>query len=135
MEICFIEKCLPESCKYIPCDVVKRDDRTIVLDINHSNLPDLEKVDIVTLLDVIEYTADVPKLLNEMKKYHCRIILSYNVKDLWGPMFSYPDPRWFNYFDKEDLYNMIDSTGYTIIKEEQIDNTQILLKLKQKETF
>lgn len=120
----YLEKCLPLSCKYIPCDIVKRDSRTYVLDFNKDELPNIEGITTITLLGVVEYMIDVKKFLISCKKYNARIMMSYTIVE-----YAHRDLRWFNCYSKQDLYEIFHEAGYELKMERWIDADQWLFEL------
>jgi hypothetical protein len=52
-----LERSLPFGCAYQPCDVVARDERTIVIDLNVHGIPEaaVAACDLVVMLGVWEY--------------------------------------------------------------------------------
>jgi hypothetical protein len=82
-----LEKELPSGCTYIPSDIVARDERTIVCNLNKQHLPEL-KVTHVTVLGVLEHLIYYNHrfFVGELEKLACPIIISYHF-DRW-------DERW-----------------------------------------
>ena len=60
-----LERYLPPTTTYVPVDVVWRDERTTIVDLNRQDLPDLG-ADCVAGLGILEYIFDLPKLLQRM---------------------------------------------------------------------
>ena len=54
-----LECALPEGCAYQPCDLVARDERTIVCDLNRGEFPEASQADVVTMLGVLEYVLSL----------------------------------------------------------------------------
>ena len=73
-----LETCLPPGCDYRPCDVVARDARTVVCDLNLGPLPEaaLADRDLVTLLGVLEYLVRPDALLAQLAASGQRVLLS-----------------------------------------------------------
>src|SRR5689334_4241192 len=61
-----LEAYLPYGCRYMPCDLVPRDERTVVPDLNASGMPTtlLESVDVVVMLGVWEYIYEPRKVFS-----------------------------------------------------------------------
>jgi hypothetical protein len=62
-----VERFLPEGCVYLPLDVVARDERTMVIDLNRQRLPAIE-ADFVIGLGVLEYIYDLPALFRQLAR-------------------------------------------------------------------
>jgi len=73
------EKFLPEGTVYIPMDLVRRDARTTVLDLNKQDVPAFE-ADTVLMLGVLEYVHDPEKVLRDLVGKTKRIVTSYYKK-------------------------------------------------------
>lgn len=76
-----LERALPDRCQYIPADIVTRDDRTIIVDLNTERLPDVQ-ADVVTLLGVLEYIHEPEALLRALAERFPRVVMTYNPSDL-----------------------------------------------------
>jgi hypothetical protein len=72
-----MEKHLPPGATYVPLDVVARDDRTIVVDLNRKSLPAVD-ADFVLGMGVLEYIFDVPKLLRQLARQIPEGLISYH---------------------------------------------------------
>lgn len=81
-----VERFLPAGSTYIPLDCQKRDERTIVQDLNREPLPDLD-VDLVLVLGTLEHLHDQPKFLQQLARFP-RAILTYNPAELVDPEVS-----------------------------------------------
>ncbi|MBV7268542.1 class I SAM-dependent methyltransferase [Winogradskyella luteola] len=77
-----LEKMLPEGCTYYNSDIVKRDNSTIVLDLN-IELPVIESVDYVIFSGVLEYIYKVERLLKHLSSYTDCIVFSYATTDMF----------------------------------------------------
>lgn len=75
-----VETLLAKGSTYIPLDCERRDERTIVLDLNRDPLPDID-ADLVLALGVLEHMHDQTKLLAGLARFP-RVILTYNVAEL-----------------------------------------------------
>jgi hypothetical protein len=74
-----LEAMLPPGCRYTPSDIVARDERTVVCDLNRYPLPDLGRHDVIVFSGVLEYVSDLPRLLRELSPLAPRILASYAV--------------------------------------------------------
>lgn len=124
-----LEKHLPAGCRYLPCDLVKRDDRTIVCDFNSGEIPDaIREVDRVVLLGVLEYIYDLPTFLAALAATGKPVILSYCPTD-----FAEPADRaslgWVNHYSTEELHALFRTTGFAVRSSERIDPLQSLFVL------
>ena len=107
-----LEKELPEGAVYLPADLVQRDARTVVVDLNGGSVPDLA-ADVVTLLGVMEYVHDLAGLLTQLAQRWPRLIASYNPTDLDHGR----DRRshgWFNDLSSSQVVAMAIAAGYRL---------------------
>lgn len=72
-----LERFLNPHVDYIPVDIVSRDERTYVVDINRSKLPVFD-AECVAALGLLEYIYDVDKFMDSVARYG-RVVLSYNL--------------------------------------------------------
>jgi hypothetical protein len=72
-----LRDCLPEGCRYTPCDLVDRGDGTIVCDLNARELPRFPDHDVAVFSGVLEYINDLERLISHTKRSCHMIIASY----------------------------------------------------------
>ncbi|MDR6288534.1 MULTISPECIES: methyltransferase domain-containing protein [Inquilinus] len=75
-----LEALLPEGCAYLPLDCVRRDERTIVCDINKEPFPAVD-ADMAFGLGVLEYIYDLPRFLRRLRLAVPRALLTYHPQD------------------------------------------------------
>jgi hypothetical protein len=126
-----LRQSLPNGCTYQPCDIVARDPSTIVCDFNAGEFPDAAagQTDVITILGVLEYIADVDAFLARLQRAKRDVVLSYCATDFTGA-----DNRaspWTNHFSLHDLAVLFDRFGFRIERADRIDDHQILMKLRQ----
>jgi hypothetical protein len=76
-----LEKVLPEGCEYQPSDLVSRDERTIVCDLNKGEFPQGAAADVVTVLGVLEYITEPLELLRKVRALNRPLVCSYSITD------------------------------------------------------
>lgn len=81
-----LEQELPSGCTYIPSDIVARDERTIVCNLNKQHLPEL-KVTHVAVLGVLEHLVHPHHFVKELEKLACPVIITYHF-DRWEERWS-----------------------------------------------
>ena len=128
-----LEGFLPPGSTYIPCDVVRRDSRTMVCDLNAGAFPESVDADIVTILGVIEYLYDVPKFFAQLRQFGKPVILSYCPVDL-HPETDRGSLGWVNHMTRETLFSALAQAGFRIKWRERIDPMQTLLRLEPVES-
>ncbi len=105
-----LEAVLPVGSTYVPVDVVRRDARTLVVDLNVEPLPPLD-VDVVIGLGLLEYLNDVPGFLTQLPS---RAVMSY------APLEQTPGrdraaSGWKNSYTTESLSMAFQEAGFTIV--------------------
>ncbi len=123
-----LEHLLPPGCTYLPCDVVPRDGRTLVCNLNAGEVPNPKEFSHVTMLGVLEYLYDVPAFLAKLRSLGRPVILSYNAADL-APHIDRSALGWVNHLTFSELENKLAAAGLAITVRRQIDNSQVLLRL------
>jgi hypothetical protein len=127
-----LEQFLPPACTYLPCDLVARDQRTLVCDFNAGNFPVAESATHITVLGVLEYIYDLPTFLHRLRVYARPVVLSYNPTDLTGSI-DRPALGWVNHLGFMELERALRAAGLFVISGLQIDHGQVLLHLSPEE--
>ena len=122
-----LEKFLPPGCVYQPCDLVARDQRTIVCDFNKGEFPQAGSADIVTMLGVLEYIFDAPAFLARLAALKRPVVMSYCAADL-APL-DRQALGWVNAFTVSELAILLQRAGFAIDRADRIDAAQVMLKL------
>lgn len=125
-----LEGHLPFGCAYVPCDVVQRDPRTIVVDINEDEVPQraVSDVDWVVMLGVLERLDKPGEALATLGRLGKPIICSYCTRETT----SHLDRRsfgWVNDFSLEEFIGLARQNGYSVALHKKIDELQYLFKL------
>jgi hypothetical protein len=115
-----IERFLHPTTTYIPADVVRRDDRTIICDLNRREFPDVG-ADVISLLGVLEYIHDLPRLFAVLRSRNVGIIASYNPVDLGKPDRDRPAQGWFNDLTTAEMAALAADKGLQLIGMVTID--------------
>jgi hypothetical protein len=107
-----LEAELPDGATYCPVDLVSRDARTLICDLNSGQLPEAQ-ADVVTMLGVLEYCHDLIFLLKMLANRWPQLIVTYNPSDL--------DRRrdrlahgWFNNLSSAELIAIAIEAGYNL---------------------
>jgi hypothetical protein len=122
-----LERHLPVGTIYVPMDVVRRDDRTIIVDFNTTVLPKLE-VDACVCLGLLEYLYDVPVFLAAVREC-ASLVASYNPVDLGDPYLNRRSHAWVNDYDRAELEIEFVRAGWKIEKTLVCNGEQMLWRL------
>mmetsp|Transcript_43393 Transcript_43393/g.70394 ORF Transcript_43393/g.70394 Transcript_43393/m.70394 type:complete len:312 (-) Transcript_43393:162-1097(-) len=128
---------LPETAAYTPCDIVKRDKRTHVIDLNlgddeigtpnpDGDVPESldtirrtagSEVNLVTMLGVAEYVVDVSHLFLVLKRFNCPVMITYSTLEM-VPDKAYRKKMngWISHYSSGDLMELIRSSGFNCFK-------------------
>jgi hypothetical protein len=117
-----LEGFLPKSSTYVPMDVVRRDARTIIFDLNKDRIPAVA-CDAAVLLGVLEYVDDLGSVLAQLRRFP-KTLLSYNhisLNDLlWKAGLRPKLVTWRNRHTKSSLRRLLRSSGLQIMRERMI---------------
>ncbi|WP_134495309.1 hypothetical protein [Microvirga pakistanensis] len=124
-----LERSLPDFIRYLPCDVVRRDDRTILCDLNR-NLPPKVEADAVACLGVLEYLLNPEQLLIDLAGRHRVCVMSYNTTNKLPDLATRRSHAWFNDFSRSDLEGLFERAGWCVDRAERFGPTQMLWLLR-----
>jgi hypothetical protein len=122
-----LERALPEGCVYLPCDLVARDARTVVCDLNKGEFPTGGDADVVTMLGVLEYVLDPDALLAKVRALGRPFVCSYSITDR-APQLDRAAQGWINSYDFAALERVMRKAGFRLQHRQQIDALQDLFK-------
>ncbi len=122
-----LEQFLPPGCSYAPCDVVKRDERTSVCDLNAGQLPSAQNATHISMLGVLEYVHDWQNLLRQLRAFRLPLILSYCPTDFTAHL-DRPALGWINHLSLQDLCSGLSEVGFQIQTSLRVDANQILIR-------
>jgi hypothetical protein len=125
-----LERNLPSGATYIPCDLVARDGRTIICNLNAGEFPSAAagRSDLITFLGVAEYLADVPGFFGALRRAERPVVFSYCPRDF----SAHVDRRalgWVNDHSVEEVERMLAAAGFHVANKERFDDLQLLYKL------
>ncbi len=129
-----LRRFLPADCSYQACDLVARDETTIVCDFNAGEFPDAAaaQADVVVMLGVLEYIVDVDAFFARLVRSRRDVVLSYCVSEFTEGI-DRPSLGWINHFTIYDLAALFDRHGLRIVRSDRVDQWQILVKLRPAE--
>ncbi len=129
----WLESQLKESNDYVPVDFVRRDERTIVLDINKDTLPEFN-APVAFLSGILEYVSDVNRLSrNLIRQRFEKIILSYCTLE------KYPNLRWrkkLNWVSHLSIFELIELfiAYYDLVRLDDVNGNTILVLERKRST-
>ncbi|MGA2443394.1 MAG: methyltransferase domain-containing protein [Tepidisphaeraceae bacterium] len=127
----WLEPLLVRGNRYIPVDYVRRDHRTLLVDLNAQPLPEVE-AEFAFMSGVLEYVHDVPRFLRQvMARRFRRILLSYCTLECWWKMPLRRSLNWVSHESLEDLLNVL-LTEYTIVALERFQqHVALVVELRE----
>lgn len=127
-----LERYLAPGVRYLPVDVVRRDDRTLVIDLNREELPLGLEVAGVAALGLVEYLYDVPKFLGQIARIGSDVVVSYNTTDHFPDVDLRTGHAWVNHLALDDMERLFEDNGLLVVEAVQLDLTQTLWKLRSR---
>ena len=127
-----LERSLPFGCTYQPCDIVARDARTLVVDLNAGPLPDaaLKACDVVVMLGVWEYLFDIDALMAQLALAGKAVVCSYCDTGLTQDVEQRRALGWVNDLSVDDFRRAAHVHGYEVAAFETLDGVQRLFRLE-----
>jgi hypothetical protein len=126
-----IEPLLKPGATYVPMDIVPRDSRTIIVDIDRDAIPSVT-CDALLMLGVLEYAAEPASLIAQLTRFP-RTILSYNhwsLNDiLWSLRLREKLVTWKNRLTRRELRRLVGHAGLRIVRERPIRVGERLLEI------
>lgn len=125
-----LEQFLPEGCRYIPADLVSRDVRTVICDLNAGDYPEAAaaSAQVITLLGVIEYVVDLRTALQWLLARGCPVIITYHPADATAGMDRL-ELGWLNHLTLREWRRLLENVGFQIEHCERLSNIQYLFRL------
>lgn len=110
----YLKTLLKHVTSYTPSDIVKRDETTIICDLNKPINFDLTVYDVAVFSGVLEYVYDIDAVVKTMSKANInQLILSYCCSDIVA--LTRTKNGWLSDYTKPELEAIFLSNGYNII--------------------
>lgn len=123
-----IENMLPAGCRYLPVDVVARDSRTIVCDLNKGEYPLVADVTHIVVLGVVEYLANPGSFFEWLSKTSAtRLIMSYVTLRAEVPPRRRRKLGWVNDLTRGDVAFLAERAGFSPAFEEWVSNNRLFV--------
>ena len=113
---------------YIPIDVIARDTRTIVCDLNCTP-PPLTAANAAACLGLLEYLHHPGDFLRILSTHYHVAVISYNPINAHEPSTNRRAHGWVNDFDMTKLENLFCESMWVIHDSKRIDSAQMIYKL------
>ena len=117
---------LPAACSYTPSDLVDRGAGTIVCNLNALALPDFGRYDVAVFSGVLEYVADVSRLIRHLSSSMDVIIASYAVTD--KAKKNRRANGWINDYSSDQFVAIFTAAGFACDHREEWGHQQIIYR-------
>lgn len=116
----FLKTLLANNVKYTPIDYIKRNEETMLVDLNDGLFPDIQS-DVTVLSGILEFLTSTNKLLEHVcKRTKRKLILSYMTLDKFSNINDRRASAYINDYTEKDLIEKIEKHGFTL-KVKRID--------------
>ncbi len=123
-----LEGFLPPGCRYTPCDIVRRDERTLVCDFNEQPIPRPPGATHITTLGVLEYIHDWRGFLRQLREFGLPVVLSYCPTDFTAHL-DRPAHGWINHLSLRELCEGFSEAGFHLQSSLRPDSNQVLMRI------
>jgi tetratricopeptide (TPR) repeat protein len=128
-----LEGYLPPGCRYTPCDIVRRDERTLLCDFNEQPVPRAPDATHVAALGVLEYVHDWRNFLRQLRSFGLPVVLSYCPTDFTAHL-DRKALGWINHISLQELCAGFAEAGFHLQTSLRPDSNQVLLRIVPAET-
>jgi hypothetical protein len=124
-----LERYLGSEQGYIPVDLVARDSRTIVLDLNKVDVPALGSADACAVLGVLEYLLDPARFLRQLNNRFALAVVSFVCRADAETEESRTSMGWLNHHDHSAIRKEFEAAGFNIDRDVAVEGRQRLFRL------
>ncbi|MGD1073611.1 MAG: tetratricopeptide repeat protein [Bryobacteraceae bacterium] len=128
-----LENYLPSGCRYMPRDVMRRDERKLRWEFDEQPIPRCGGVTHITALGVLEFVHDWPNFLRQLRSFGLPVVLSYCPTD-FSPHLDRGALGWANHLSLEELCRGFAEAGFHLQSSQLPDSNQVLLRIAPAET-
>src|SRR5581483_5648645 len=111
-----LERHLPFGCAYVPADMVRRDDRTLLCDLEAGRFPAAPPVDLITLLGVLEYVGEdrLGAVLDWLRTGDAPALITYSATDYRPDRAERARLGWTSHLDRAQLLERLRAHGLAV---------------------
>jgi hypothetical protein len=114
--------------RYIPVDVVARDSRTLVCDLNKESLPDTGAT-AAAFLGVLEYLYDPESVLRHASRHYQVAVVSYCITDAPNSPPNRREHAWVNDYSEAEILTLFQQAGWLPNDGAMVDDLQKIWRL------
>jgi hypothetical protein len=123
-----LERYLEPGQRYVPVDLVARDDRTIVADLEKDPLPAID-ADACALLGVLPYLFEPRAVLRKVHRSFARAVVSYNTDTDLEVRLGH---GWVNHLDYDAVLRLFREAGFDVARERVMERDHYLFELARR---
>jgi hypothetical protein len=129
-----IERFLPYGCSYVPVDVTRRDERTLICDLNRDPPPlaEIAHADMISMLGVWEYLYEPAMVFRALASARKPLICSYCVTEMTQHL-DRGALGWVNAFSSAEFVAMAETAGFRLQTQTSVDGVQRLFRFVPKD--
>ena len=110
--------CLRPEQRYVPVDLARRDQGTLVLDLNKAaDLERLPAADACALLGVLEYIYGPHELIGALRRRYGQVVATFNVRRDGESAEDRLGHGWVNHFTRDELLSLFGRHGYALARD------------------
>jgi hypothetical protein len=122
----WLEEFLPRGNTYMPIDYIRRDARTIVVDLNKDQLPPLG-ASVAVMSGVLEYIEDLPAFVGQIEQQDfTRLIASYNSVDRVPRKLAREAVNWVSHLHLDELLILF-CRSFDLVHVDRVSTNTILV--------
>jgi hypothetical protein len=107
----WLKEYIKSTNKYIGVDYIKRDENTIVCDLNKKEFPS-QNVDFIFISGCMEYVKDTEWLAKKVAQYSNNAIVSYCSTDHFGHLETRKTNAWVNNLSRDQVVDLYIKNGF-----------------------
>jgi hypothetical protein len=113
-----LERCLRPWQRYIPVDLARRDERTLVLDLNKiSDLDRLPAANSCALLGVLEYIYGPDQLIAALHGRYSQVVATFNILRDGESAEDRVGDGWVNHFTRDEVLALFADHGFALVRD------------------
>jgi hypothetical protein len=129
----WLERCLRSGNTYVPLDCMRRDERTIVVDLNTDPIPELD-AQIAFMSGVLEYIQDLPAIVRQLENQDfSRLIISYNTLEEVPDLLARRKLNWVSHLYLAEVVQLFTAT-FALVESDSYTTNTILVFDRQPRT-
>jgi hypothetical protein len=125
-----LERCLRPEQRYVPVDLLPRDERTLVLDLNKS--ADIERLppsEAYAVLGFFEYSYAPDELIAMLRRRCLKVVTTFSMLTEETPEQRL-ELGWVNHFTRDEFVELFARHGFAVIREQYVHGRQYMFDFR-----